>query len=131
MIIDHLSDSFTRIRNALSSRKKTVLLLYSTMIRRIIQIIYKIGYLNNMTIIYKKCKKYIQLELKYDFSGQTVMKGIKRISKPGLRLYCNKKNLPIIYNGIGTAIISTSHGLLTTYRAKKEKLGGEIICIIW
>lgn len=121
MITDTLSDSFTRIRNALSSRKKTVILLYSKMTKRIMHILYKIGYLNSVYVIYKNSKKYLYVNLKYNINGTAIIQGIKRISKPGLRLYSNKNNLPIVYNGIGTAIISTSLGLFTTYRAKKEK----------
>jgi len=131
MITDNISDTLTRIRNALSSRKNSVIVIHSNFILRIVSIIYDIGYLKNIKTIKTGIKKYIIIELKYDKSGKSIITGLKRGSRPGLRLYCRKDNLPIIYNGTGTAIISTSQGLLTTYRAKKEKLGGEIICIIW
>lgn len=131
MITDNLSDTFTRIRNALSSKKKTVNVLYSNLIKRIICLIENIGYIKSMKIVKLNNMRYILIELKYEKEGISVISGIKRISKPGLRIYCKKNNLPIIYNGLGTAILSTSKGLLTTCRAKKERIGGEIICIIW
>jgi len=131
MITDNLSDTFTRIRNALSSKKKTVIVLYSILIERIVRLIKNIGYIKNIKIIHIGIIRYISIELKYETKGISIITGIKRVSRPGLRIYCKKKHLPIIYNGLGTAIISTSKGLLTTYRAKKEKVGGEVICIIW
>lgn len=131
MITDNIADTLTRIRNALSSRKNSVLVIYSSFIARIILLLYNIGYFKNIRIIKNGIKRYIVIELKYDKDGNSIITGIKRASKPGLRLYCKKNKLPIIYNGTGTAIISTSCGLLTTYRAKKQDIGGEIICIIW
>lgn len=130
MIVDPISDTLTRIRNALSSRHKTVNTNYSKITEKIIRIFYHIGYIDGLSINKDGIKKYITILLKYDKSGTSVINGLKRISKPGLRVYCKKKT-PIIYNGLGTAIISTSYGLLTTYRAKKERIGGEIICFIW
>jgi len=131
MMSDPLADTFTRIRNALSARKKHVTVLHSKIIEKIIKIILHLGYLNKMQVTTVGVKKCIIIDLKYTEYGKSIITGIKRASKPGLRLYCKKKYLPVIYNGIGTAIISTSHGVLTNYRAKKENLGGEIICIIW
>lgn len=131
MITDPLSDTFTRIRNALSSRKKIVKVFYSKIIERIIRIFFYIGYINGFKIIKINLKPYVTILLKYNSNGISAINGIKRASKPGLRIYCNKKSFPLIYNGLGTAIISTSNGLLTTYRAKKNNTGGEVICFIW
>lgn len=131
MISDPLSDTFTRIRNALSARKTNVTVLHSKVIKKILSIILNLGYFTNIKTVTVGIKKYILIDLKYTEYGKSIITGIKRTSKPGLRIYCKKKHLPVIYNGIGTAIISTSHGILTNYRAKKENLGGEIICIIW
>jgi small subunit ribosomal protein S8 len=131
MIIDPIADMLTRIRNALTSRHKIVNINYSKFTERVVRLFYRIGYIESLKIKGSGTEKYITVFLKYDQNGISVIRGIKRASKPGLRLYCNKNKIPIIYNGIGTAIISTSKGLLTAYRAKQEGIGGEIICFIW
>lgn len=131
MINDPISDALARIRNAIASRHKVVNINYSKFIEKIIRIFYYIGYINGIKIHRSGIKKSITILLKYNQDGLSVISGIKRASKPGLRLYCKKKDIPVIYNGIGTAIISTSKGLYTTYCARKKKLGGEVICFIW
>lgn len=131
MITDLISDSLTRIRNALASRHKSVKIVHSNFIEELIRVIYCIGYINGFKIQMNGVKKSIIVLLKYNKSGLSVINGIKRGSKPGLRLYCKKDNIPTIYNGVGTTIISTSKGLCTTYKAKKRNIGGEIICFIW
>jgi len=128
MITDPIADTLTRIRNALLLRHKTVQVKHSGYIRKIILLLFQIGYIKTFRSFNNK---YITVFLKYNASGLSVIHGIKRISKPGLRIYCKITSIPIIYNGIGTAIISTSKGLVTTYIANKIKIGGEIICIIW
>jgi len=131
MITDPIADSLTRIRNAISSRHKTVELRHSKFVERIIRLFYKIGYIGEVKVKYDKIFKKIELTLKYDNSGNSVLTGLKRISKPGLRNYCNRITIPSVQKGIGTAIISTSQGLMTTYQAKKKNIGGEVICFIW
>merc|ERR1712184_113440 len=96
MITDNLSDTFTRIRNALSSKKKTVIVLYSNLIERIIRLIKNVGYIKNIKIIHIGTIRYISIELKYEKRGTSIITGIKRISRPGLRIYCKEKHLPII-----------------------------------
>ena len=131
MITDPISDTLTRIRNALSAQHETVDINYSIFIEKIVKLFCRIGYINQIKVYEKNNFKYITLLLKYDQKGMSVIRGIKRISKPGLRKYCNVGNIPIVNNGIGTAIISTSKGLMTTYKARQENIGGEIICFIW
>jgi len=131
MITDPIADSLTRIRNAISSRHKSVELLHSKITERIMKLFYRIGYISDVKIKHDKIFKKIELTLKYDNHGNSVLTGLKRVSKPGLRNYCNKTNIPSVQNGIGTAIISTSYGLMTTYQAKKKSIGGEVICFIW
>lgn len=131
MISDPIADMLTRIRNALTSRHKVVYINYSKFTERIIRVLYQIGYINGLKITGLGIKKNISIFLKYDNEGSSVIKGLKRVSKPGLRLYCKKTKIPIVYNGIGTTIISTSKGLFTAYQAKKNQIGGEIICFIW
>jgi len=131
MITDPIADSLTRIRNAISSRHKIVELRHSKIIEKIMRLFYRIGYIGDVKVKYNKMFKTIELTLKYDSYGNSVLTGLKRISKPGLRNYCNKINIPLVQKGIGTAIISTSYGLMTTYQARKKNIGGEVICFIW
>lgn len=131
MITDPIADMLTRIRNALTSRHKLTNINYSKFAEKILRLFYRIGYIKGLKIRNIGVSKVITVFLKYDQNGISIIQGIKRASKPGLRLYCNKNKIPIIYNGIGTAIISTSKGLLTSYSAKKNRVGGEIICFIW
>ena len=131
MITDPIADMLTRIRNALTSRHKITNINYSKFAEKILRLLYKIGYIEGLKTKGIGINKYITVFLKYDQNGVSVIQGIKRASKPGLRIYCNKNKIPIIYNGIGTAIISTSKGLLTAYSAKQNRVGGEIICFIW
>lgn len=131
MITDPIADSLTRIRNAISSKHKIVELRHSKIIEKIIRLFCTIGYVGDIKIKHDKVFKKIEVILKYDKHGNSVLTGLKRISKPGLRNYCNKINIPIVQKGIGTAIISTSNGLMTTYQARKKNIGGEVICFIW
>ncbi len=131
MITDPIADSLTRIRNAISSRHTNVELRHSKIIEKIMRLFSRIGYINDVKVKHDKIFKKIELTLKYDKNGNSVVTGLKRISKPGLRSYCNITNIPSVQDGIGTAIISTSSGLMTTYQAKKKNVGGEVICFIW
>ena len=131
MITDPISDSLTRIRNALSSRHKTVEIRYSKFVKSIVMVLFRIGYVETVSTCRFKSGKYISIGLKYDTHGVSVIHGLKRISKPSIRRYCKAKDIPIVYNGIGTALISTSKGLMTSYKARKEGIGGEVIFFIW
>lgn len=96
MMNDLLSDSLTRIRNALSAKKKKVMIIYSKMTEKVIKVMFHLGYLENMKVISNGVKKHIIVELKYTANGKSVITGLKRVSKPGLRLYC-KKNIYLSY----------------------------------
>lgn len=90
------------------------------------------GYIVDYSVAKKDDKfSYLTITLKYDEKNKPVISNLKRISKPGLRTYCKSKNLPQVFGGLGIAIISTSKGLMTDRKAKKEKLGGEILCYVW
>lgn len=131
MQTDPIADMITRIRNALLLKHKTVCVNYSNLNKRIVQLLCYIGYINSFSKINSNVSKIILIQLKYDIYGHSVIHGIKRISKPGLRVYNKIKNTSSVYSGIGTSIISTSNGLMTTYKAKKMNIGGEIMFIIW
>ena len=128
---DPIADMLTRIRNANSAKHKTVDVPASKMKTAIAEILFKEGYIKAFEIINNENQGIIRITLKYDEKGTRVIDGIKRISKPGLRVYANKEELPKVLNGLGTAIISTSKGLKTDKEAREAGVGGEVLAYIW
>ena len=128
---DPIADMLTRIRNANSAKHKTVDVPSSKMKTAIAEILFKEGYIKSFEIISDENQGIIRIALKYDEKGTRVIDGIKRISKPGLRVYANKEELPKVLNGLGTAIISTSQGLKTDKEAREAGIGGEVLAYIW
>jgi small subunit ribosomal protein S8 len=140
MVIDTISDMLTRIRNANMIKHETVQIPYTKITAKIAAILKEEGFIKNFEIYYQYKpntlyfdeKKYLFISLKYnDVIRNPVIKQIKRISKPGLRVYSNKKNIPTILSNMGIAILSTSQGLMTNIKAKQLGIGGEILCYIW
>ncbi|WP_259288939.1 30S ribosomal protein S8 [Candidatus Karelsulcia muelleri] len=133
MITDPIADCLTRIRNGYLSNILIIEIPYSNIKKNIIKILYNQGLISSYKI--EKINNYklvIKVALKYNkYTGTSVIKCIKRISKPSLRKYCNSTNIPRVLNGLGIAIISTSKGLMTDKIARKKKIGGEIICYIY
>lgn len=123
---DPIADMLTTIRNALKVKKDTVSIPYSKIKFQIGKILKREGYISDI----KKEDKVLSLELKYTKKIPTI-EGLKRISKPGRRIYAKGKELPSVKNNLGIAIISTSSGLMTNKEARKKNLGGEIICEVW
>ena len=128
---DPIADMLTRIRNANSAKHKTVDVPSSKMKTAIAEILFKEGYIKSFELISDENQGIIRITLKYDEKGARVIDGIKRISKPGLRVYANKEELPRVLNGLGTAIISTSQGLKTDKEAREAGIGGEVLAYIW
>ena len=128
---DPIADMLTRIRNANSAKHKTVDVPASKMKTAIAEILFKEGYIKSFELINDENQGTIRITLKYDEKGVRVIDGIKRISKPGLRVYANKEELPKVLNGLGTAIISTSQGLKTDKEAREAGIGGEVLAYIW
>ena len=128
---DPIADMLTRIRNANSAKHKTVDVPSSKMKTAIAEILFKEGYIKSFELISNENQGIIRITLKYDEKGTRVIDGIKRISKPGLRVYANKEELPKVLNGLGTAIISTSQGLKTDKEAREAGIGGEVLAYIW
>ena len=128
---DPIADMLTRIRNANSAKHKTVDVPSSKMKTAIAEILFKEGYIKSFETISDENQGIIRITLKYDEKGTRVIDGIKRISKPGLRVYANKEELPRVLNGLGTAIISTSQGLKTDKEAREAGIGGEVLAYIW
>ena len=128
---DPIADMLTRIRNANSAKHKTVDVPSSKIKTAIAEILFKEGYIKSFELISDENQGIIRITLKYDEKGTRVIDGIKRISKPGLRVYANKEELPRVLNGLGTAIISTSQGLKTDKEAREAGIGGEVLAYIW
>ena len=130
-ITDPIADMLTRIRNANSAKHKTVDIPASKMKTAIAEILFKEGYIKSFELINDETQGIIRITLKYDEKGTRVIDGIKRISKPGLRVYAGKEELPKVLNGLGIAIISTSKGLKTDKEAREAGIGGEVLAYIW
>jgi small subunit ribosomal protein S8 len=131
MNADPIADMLTRIRNANALRYENVSMPYSKMKNGIAEILKKEGYINAVAVEGEGASKALSLTLKYTASGERVISGIKRISKPGLRVTVEAEKLPRVLGGLGIAIISTSKGLLTDAEARKAKVGGEVLCYVW
>ena len=128
---DPIADMLTRIRNANSAKHKEVDVPASNMKRAIAQILLDEGYIASFEEIKDEKQGMLRITLKYDENGKRVIDGLKRISKPGLRIYVNKDELPQVSNGLGIALISTSKGIKTDKEARKEGLGGEVLAYVW
>ena len=128
---DPIADMLTRIRNANSAKHTTVDIPASNMKRAIAQILFDEGYIKSFEEIKDEKQGIIRVTLKYDENGKRVISGLKRISKPGLRIYVSKDELPQILNGLGIALISTSKGIKTDKEARIAGLGGEVLAYIW
>ena len=130
-ITDPIADMLTRIRNANSAKHKTVDVPASKIKIAIAEILFKEGYIKSFEVITDEAQGIIRITLKYDEKGTRVIDGIRRISKPGLRVYASKEELPKVLNGLGIAIISTSKGLKTDKEAREAGMGGEVLAYVW
>ena len=130
-ITDPIADMLTRIRNASRSKHKSVDVPASNMKKSIADILFKEGYIKAYEEISDDTQGIIRITLKYDEKGNKVIAGLKRISKPGLRVYASKDELPKVLNGLGIALISTSKGIMTDKQARELGVGGEVLAYIW
>lgn len=128
---DPIADFLTRIRNAVMIGKKTVSAPYSKIKIAISKILKEKGYLNSFKVAEREGKKFIYLSIRYDEEGRPFLEEIKRISKPGRRVYLGYRALKPLKKGYGFRIISTSRGIMTDEEARKRKLGGEVICEVF
>jgi small subunit ribosomal protein S8 len=130
-ITDTIADLLTRIRNANSAKHDSVEIPASNMKKAIVQILADEGYVKNYTVIEDGKQGIIKVNLKYGEGKTPVIKGLRRVSKPGLRIYSNAEELPRVLKGLGIAVISTSRGVMTDRQARKENIGGEVLAFIW
>ena len=130
---DVIADMLTRIRNASNAKHATVDIPASNMKKSIADILAKEGYIAGYEFIADETRKQgtIRVTLKYTGKKVQVIRGIRRVSKPGLRIYAGCEDMPRVMNGLGIAIVSTSKGIMTDKQARKEKVGGEVIAFVW
>ena len=131
VMTDPIADLLTRVRNANSVRHEVVEVPSSSVKKAIVNILLQEGYLKGVEEYNDGVVPMMRLTLKYGANNERVITGLKRISKPGLRVYCKKDEIPKVLSGLGIAIISTSTGLLVDREARKAGLGGEVVCYVW
>lgn len=131
VMTDPIADMLTRIRNANIVKHETVELPSSKMKKTIAELMVREGYLSGIEEYMDGSVPMLKLGLKYGANKERVITGVKRISKPGLRVYAHKDNIPKVLGGLGIAVLSTSKGVMTDREARKEGIGGEVICYIW
>ena len=131
MMSDPIADMLTRIRNAVNAKHKVVEVPASNIKKSIAQILLDEGFIDGFNVTDDGKQGIITIDLKYGPNEEKVISGIKRISKPGLRVYARANEVPKVLGGLGIAIVSTSKGLVTDKVARKEGIGGEVICYVW
>ena len=135
-ITDPIADAITKIRNAYRAKHKTVTVNHSKISEAIVKILTDENYINSYELVErdpekKIYRKKIFINLRYTNNGEPVMKGIERISKPGLRVFVNSNNIPSVYNNTGCAILTTNMGVMVDRDARKNQVGGEYVCKVW
>jgi small subunit ribosomal protein S8 len=130
-VTDPIADMLTRIRNASAARHRELMLPSSRVKREIARILTEEGFIDGYTTSQDGIQEMLSLQLKYVEGRTPVVSGLKRISKPGLRVYARKTEIPRVLGGLGMAILSTSRGIMTGSQARKLNLGGEVLCYVW
>jgi small subunit ribosomal protein S8 len=131
VMTDPIADLLTRIRNANQMKHATVEIPASKMKAEILTVFKNEGYIGDFVLIESKVQGVLKVSLKYTTTKERVIKGLKRISKPGLRVYAKTDELPKVLNGLGIAIISTSNGIMTDKEARQKQVGGEVLAYVW
>ena len=130
-VSDPIADMLTRIRNAVMARHDSVLIPSSKMKLSISRILKEEGFISDYEVLRGKLHRVIKIHLKYSDKNQPVISGLERVSKPGLRVYVQQKEIPRVYGGLGIAIVSTPKGVITGQQAWRQGIGGELLCYIW
>lgn len=131
IVTDPIADMLTRIRNGIIAKHETVEIPMSNMKKAIAEILLEEGFISAVEYIEGEVQGSIKITLKYAGKNQKVITGLKRISKPGLRVYASSDKLPVVLNGMGIAIVSTSKGVMTDKSARASHLGGEVLAYVW
>lgn len=130
-VTDPIADMLTRIRNAGMVRHDSVLIPASKIKLAISKILKEEGFIEDYEVVRGKPQRVIKIRLKYRDKNQPALTGLERVSRPGLRVYVQKKEVPRVYSGLGIAILSTPEGVMTGHRAWRREIGGEVLCYIW
>ena len=131
MVTDPIADMLTRIRNAILARHDFVLVPSSKIKLAIARTLREEGFINDYEVLRGKPQRIIKIYLKYGDKKEPVLTGLKRVSKPGLRVYVQRTEIPRVYGGLGIAVLSTPKGVMTGQQAWRQKVGGELLCHIW
>jgi small subunit ribosomal protein S8 len=131
MMTDPIADMLTRIRNAIQAGHTTVTMPSSRLKVEIARVLREEGYIRGFDVQEDKGKRTLRIQLRYAGKKQPLLVGLKRISRPGLRVYTKRANIPRVYGGIGTAILSTPRGVMTGEQARRLGVGGEVLCHVW
>ena len=131
VVTDPISDMLTRIRNALAVEHDSVVMRASGMKTALAGILKQEGFIMDFEVLEAKPQDILRLRLRYDENSEPMIRGLKRVSKPGLRVYVGRNNIPRVYSGLGISILSTSKGVMTGGKAWRENTGGELLCQIW
>ena len=131
VVTDPIADMLTRIRNAITAKHADVEVPASKTKKAIVDILLEEGYIAGYEVIENPLQNGLKITLKYGYKGERVIQGLKRISKPGLRVYAKSDELPKVLNGLGIAIVSTSKGIMTDKKARSQNLGGEVLAFVW
>ena len=131
IVTDPIADMLTRIRNALTIRRSEVSIPASKTKNAIAEILFNEGYIEKHELVDDGNYKSIKITLKYGPNGEKVIQGLKRISKPGLRVYAECQDIPKVLNGLGIAIVSTNKGIMTDKEARRQNVGGEVLAFVW
>jgi small subunit ribosomal protein S8 len=131
IITDQIGDMLTRIRNASIVRHDTVEMPASKLKIAVLKILKEEGFINDFEIVKGKPERLIRVRLKYIENSKSIIGGIERVSKPGLRVYAQHNEIPRVYGGVGVAILSTPRGVITGQQARKQGVGGEVLCYVW
>ena len=130
-VTDPIADMLTRIRNAIMARHDSVPVPSSKIKLSIAKIMRAEGFISDYEVLRDKTNRVIKIRLRYSEKNESVISGLKRVSKPGLRVYVQREEVPRVYSGLGIAILSTSKGLMTGHQAWRQGIGGELLCYIW
>ncbi|MFN8543031.1 MAG: 30S ribosomal protein S8 [Candidatus Binatia bacterium] len=131
MMTDPIADMLTRIRNGLGARKASVDVPWSRVKQEIARVLQEEGYLESTAVADDGPRKVLRIGMRYDARRRPVIEGIKRVSRPSLRVYVGVEQIPAVRKGLGVSVLSTSKGVLIDREARRQKLGGEIICTVW
>ena len=128
---DPIADMLTRMRNAVMARHRKVRIPHSSLKVRVAELLRDEGFIAGFTVVEDSPRGWLEIDLRYDAENEPVLRGSKRVSRPGLRVYTRAREIPRVMGGIGVALVSTSSGLMTGSEARRRRLGGEVLAFVW